>query len=194
MGLKYMLSLCKKSKCIGIKYFGKQKFLTDGHAGLCMDICAPDWTAEDCAIAIELDEETKDKFQIHHSLPTECDNAIDIEDFEGAKRLIYSLNISGVPSQPFILDNGCIFFVDLGLLRTFSDENNKEYYYGRLPGDKQTPALLVAVNDCIIGFVTVELIDAEIMKNFASQLLAGSQRAEEKRFNIYGGQVSMDDM
>jgi hypothetical protein len=186
-----MLSLCKKEKNIKIEYFGEQKFLSNGHAAAYIGECAPEWTAEDCVIALDLDEETRDKFDISEE-HTRANEELIPDDFTKVEKLVYSLNVLGVPLQPFTL-NGKVFFVDMELMRVFRDEENKRFYYGEIGKKRKKPKLIIESNGIIVGIIEVEIINIDTMEEFTKELRAGVQRAKEECFNVYGGQISIEE-
>lgn len=193
MILKLMQNLCKKHKRIDVRYYGKRKFITDGYTLAYIGACAPDWTAEDFAISMGLDEDEQEHYYMSDGEPNE--DELEAEVYYRAERLAYSLNVMGEPLQPFTLGDGSVFFVNMENMRVFSDTTEKEYYYKELgTGENTVPMLAMVSAGYVIGMTAVKQIFIHDMKCFIGVLAKGLTITETKNFNIQGGQMSIEDI
>lgn len=190
MILKNMLAFCKKSKLIKIMYLGDVKYLSDGYMAAYIGNAAPDWTAKDCAIALDLSEDEQEKY----ALIDECKHEhepVYRDDLEKVEKLQYSLNMDGMPAQPFMCSDRSVFFVNQERIRVFKDEYPKTYYIG---GGKKTPLLYIEVEGRIIGMINPIKTNLEFMNDFVQNLSIGVKNSLEKCFCDAGGQISITDM
>lgn len=186
MYLKSMLKFCKKERVIRIEYHGKQKFLTDDEMKICLFGAAAKWNSKDFAIMLELDDETIEKFTIEDSEPGEY-NAFEVAEMKSVEKLIYSVNICGVPYQPFMLPDDRIFLVDMTRLAVFKDIYPKEYFY-------QSGDLIIAKGRLVVGTIAPDSTNLNTMKNFTGLLHKGITKSEASNFFDAGGQVMITEM
>lgn len=192
MILKKMLQLCKKSKMIEIKYVGTQKFLSCGYVAMNISGIAPEWDTQDCAIALELDEDILDSYSlVQGDVENGVNNVVMQTDLLPAERLKYSLNVEGMPLQPFKLANGNIVFINMEYLAVFKGEENKTY---KFHARNELPMLHVFSEGMLIGIVSPLKMDMVEMYRFAKTLMECTRASAENRFLDKGGQVSLEDM
>lgn len=186
MYLKSMLKFCKKARTIKIEYHGNQKFLTDDEMKIYLFGAAAKWNSKDFAIMLELDDDTIEKFTIEDGTTGEH-YAFEVAEMQNAEKLMYSVNICGIPYQPFILPDDKIFFVDMTRLAVFKDIHPKQYFYKS--GD-----LVIAKDNTVIGAISPTSTNLNTMKNFTSQLHRGITNSEVANFFDAGGQMMITDM
>lgn len=186
MYLKSMLKFCKKARTIKIEYHGNQKFLTDDEMKIYLFGAAAKWNSKDFAIMLELDDDTFEKFTIEDREPGEY-NAFEVAEMQAVEKLICSVNICGIPYQPFMLPDDRIFFVDMTRLAVFKDIHPKQYFYKS--GD-----LVIAKDHLVIGTISPTSTNLNTMKNFISQLHKGITNSAAASFFDAGGQMMITDM
>ena len=185
--LKEMLKSCKKEKYIGVQFYGKQKFLSDGDTKICMDSIAPEWTDVDCAVYLELGEEDKESYTMFYDDVIDEDTKIDVSKCIMAEKLRFSLNMDGLPVQPFKLDTGEIVFCDMTKLRIFIGEHPKRYHFSK--GKRER--MYITVNEVVIGSVIPLRISYETMKDFCRELFNGVVKSEEAGLLCENEQMSL---
>lgn len=186
MILKEMLNLCKKKNTIIVEYYGERKFLSDGTTMMFIGNIAPDWTDEDCAVYLELTDEEKECYTMEYSDDKDtCE--LETKGCIEADKLRFSLNADGMPMQPFRLTTGEVIFCDMQKLRIFRDECPKMYYFK----DGLVPKLYISVEQKIIGAVTPQRIDYNVMKDFCSSMLDGVRKSDERELLCANTQMSL---
>ncbi len=187
MMLKEMLKSCKKNKTIIIDYFGEQKFLSDGYTMICMDAVAPEWTDEDCAVYLELSEEDRESYVMKNIDIIDEKTKLRIKEYISAEKLRFSLNLDGLPVQPFKLQGGELVFCDMTKLRIFKNEHPKVYYFS----DERKPKMYISVNGVVIGSVTPLKVSYDTMKDFCRELFQGVTKSEERGLLCENEQMSL---
>ena len=182
-----MLKSCKKEKFIDVQFYGKQKFLSDGDTKICMDFIAPEWTDVDCAVYLELSEEDKEAYTMLFDDTIDEDTKIDVSKCVRAEKLRFSLNMDGLPVQPFRLDTGELVFCDMTKLRIFKGEHPKVYHFS----GGTVPRMYISVNEVVIGAVTPLKISYETMKAFCKELFNGVVKSEEAGLLCENEQMSL---
>lgn len=185
--LKEMLKSCKKKKFISVEFFGKQKFLSDGDTMICMDSIAPEWTDEDCAVYLELSEEDKEGYTMLLDDVVDEDTKLDASKYIPAEKLRFSLNMDGLPVQPFRLVSGQLVFCDMTKLRIFKGEHPKIYYFS----GGTVPRMYISVNQVIIGATSPLRISYDTMKGFCRELFDGVVKSEESGLLCENEQMSL---
>ncbi|NDO20189.1 hypothetical protein FMM68_11080 [Lachnospiraceae bacterium MD329] len=186
MYLKSMLKFCKKARVIRIEYHGNQKFLTDGEMRIYLYGAAAKWNSNDFAIMLELDDDTIEKFTIEDNT-ADKHNAFEVAEMQSVEKLICSLNICGIPYQPFMLPDDTIFLVDMTRLSVFKDFHAKQYFY-------KSGSLVIAKDNLVIGTIYPTSVNLDTMKNFTSQLHKGITNSAAAGFFDAGGQMMITDM
>lgn len=186
MYLKSMLKFCKKAKVIKIEYHGNQKFLTDDEMKIYLFGAAAKWNSKDFAIMLELDDDTIEKFTIEDNTADKY-NAFEVAEMQSVEKLIYSMNICGIPYQPFMLPDDKIFLVDMTRLSVFKDFYPKQYFY-------QSGELIIAKDNLVIGTISPTSTNLDTMKNFTSQLHKGITNSAAAGFFDAGGQMMITDI
>lgn len=188
--LKEMLKHCAKKKTIFVEMYGGDKFLSDGNMMAYVGNVAPNWTDEDCAVALELTEEDRQKYTMGYIDDYE---EIEYKNHLKCERLRYSVNIDSLPLQPFILNSGEVIFADMVQLRVFRDVYPKTYYFDP---SKILPKIYIVVNETVIGAVRPVKIQYETMKFFCENLIAGVKKSaksglfgEEEQLSLFDTKV-----
>ena len=115
-------------------------------------------------------------------------NKIGIDDIIKLEKSRYSVNIDGIPYQPFILPDKRLFFVDMEKLRVFKDEGIKNYGFFEL---SEHPYLIVMIDNRIIGAVAAARLNLDTIYNFACGFYEGCKKSKETDFCDGGGQMSL---
>ncbi len=190
MILKKMLAICKKNRTVCIDRCGSQMFLDGGCCGADITKVAPDWTPEDCRIALEIDPEEFENWYTHDAREDGDDKGeLDMNSYEDLERLRYSLNMDGMSVQPFRTSDGNAIFVNMEYLSPFKDEGLKTYKF-----NPETKSVYICRDSWCIGIVMPLMLDLKTMKDFASQLFNASANSLKRGLLDSGGQVSFDDL
>lgn len=185
--LKEMLQSCKKNKTIIIEYYGEQKFLSDGTTMAYIGDAAPEWTDEDCAVCLELTDEDRENYTMLCVERGDCYDEIITDRFISAEKLRFSLNLDGLPVQPFRIESGEVVFCDMTKLRIFKEEHPKIYYFSKERGMK----MYISVNETVIGAVPLLRVRYESMKDFSKKLADGVTASEKVGLLCENEQISL---
>ncbi len=181
MILSKMLKQCKKNKHIKIVRYGGYDYLSDGSVAGVIDADVDDWTAEDCAAAIGISDDERDKYIFP---PAEFPN---VTKFEDAVPMEFSIELpSGTVIQPFMLVNKRVFFVQSGLLDIFDDVKNKRYFFGH-------DTLFIMRDVFTVGFINPMRLNLNNLSAYAADLLTGLNASEEAAFFDAGGQMEIKE-
>ncbi len=181
MILSKMLKQCKKNKHIQIFTYGDYGYLSDGSVAGVIDADVDDWTAEDCAAAIGISDDERDKYIFP---PAAFPNVTELED---AVPMEFSIELpSGTVIQPFMLVDKRVFFVQSGLLNIFDGVKNKRYFFAN--------DMLVIMRDVFtVGFINPMRVNLNKLSAYAADLLTGLNASEEAAFFDAGGQMEIKE-
>lgn len=192
MILKKMLQFCKKYKTIEMRYIGNQKFLSCGFAMMNISNIAPEWNTQDCAIALDIDEDALDSYTIVQGDEFGgVNNVADTYSLIPADRLRYSMNVDGDTLQPFKLSNGNIAFVKMEYLTIFKGENNKAY---KFQVQNESIKMYIFNDGLLIGMINPTKTDMASVYRFAKIITECAKTSFGNKFLDIGGQVSLEDM
>ena len=181
MILSKMLKQCKKNKHIKIVRYGGYDYLSDGSVAGVIDADVDDWTAEDCAAAIGISDDERDKY----IFPPAAFSLI--EEFEDAVPMEFSIELpSGTVIQPFMLANSRIFFINSDLLKIFDSVNDKRYFFGN-------DMLVIIRASFVVGFINPMRVNLNKLSAYAADLLTGLNASEEAAFFDAGGQMEIKE-
>ena len=181
MILSKMLKQCKKNKHIQIIRYGGYDYLSDGSVMGYIDADVDNWTAEDCAAAIGISDDDRDKYI---SPPFACSR---IKELEDAVPMEFSIEMSsGTVIQPFMLADRRIFFVQSGLLDIFDGVNDKRYFFGN-------NTLIIIRGAFTVGFIKPMRVNLNKLSAYAADLLTGLNASEEAAFFDAGGQMEIKE-
>ena len=181
MILSKMLKQCKKNKHIQIIRYGGYDYLSDGSVMGYIDADVDNWTAEDCAAAIGISDDDRDKYISPPDVfpnVTELENAVPLEN---------AIELpSGTVIQPFMLADRRIFFVQSGLLDIFDGVNDKRYFFGN-------DTLIIIRGAFTVGFIKPMRVNLNKLSAYAADLLTGLNASEEAAFFDAGGQMEIKE-
>lgn len=183
MILSKMLKQCKKNKRIQIVRYGGRDYLSDGRVAGYIDADVEDWTDEDCAAAIGIPADERDKY----ILPPE--QFSDFANYMDAAPMEYSIATEcGTIFKPFRLTNGCVFFINAELLKIFDEVRDKRYYF---KASDRGGMLLVAQDRFVVGVICPTCVNLNNMSVYAAELLRGLNVSEMTGFFDAGGQMEI---
>ena len=186
MILTKMLKQCKKNKHIQIIRYGDYDYLSDGSVAGCIDADVEDWTAEDCAAAIGIGDDERDKYIFP---PRKLSR---ITEFENAVPMEFSIELpSGTVIQPFMLSDKRIFFVQSEMLNIFDNINDKQYFLSNSSVIHDT--LFVMKGMFPIGLLKPMRVNLNKLSTYAAVLLTGLNASEEAAFFDAGGQMEITE-
>lgn len=165
MILSKMLKQCKKNKRIQIISYGGRDYLSDGTVAGVIDADVDDWTAEDCAAAIGIPADERDKYILPPKQFPDFANYVDAAPME------YSIATEcGAIFKPFRLTDGCVFFIHAELLKIFDELKDKRYYF---KASDRGGMLLVAQDRFIVGVICPMYVNLNNMSAYSADLLRG---------------------
>ena len=185
MILSKMLKQCKKNKRIQIVRYGGYDYLSDGSVAGVIDADVDDWTAEDCAAAIGITADERDKYILPPKRFPDFANYVDAAPME------YSMATDlGAVFKPFRLTNGCIFFIHTELLKIFDEVRDKRYYF---QASDRGGVLLVAQDRFVVGVISPMCVNLNNMSVYTADLLRGLDASEKAAFFDAGGQMEIKE-
>ena len=181
MILSKMLKQCKKNKHIQIISYGAYGYLFDNSVAGVIDADVDDWTAQDCAAAIGISDDDRDKYIFP---PVTRRNIIDLEPVVPME---CSIELpSGAVVQPFMFVDKRIFFIDADLLKIFDCVHDKRYFFG-------DDTLVIARGSFIVGFINPMRVNLNKLSAYVADLLTGLNASEEAAFFDADGQMEIKE-
>ena len=181
MILSKMLKQCKKNKHIQIISYGGCDYLSDGSVTGFIDAYVDDWTANDCAAAIGISDDDRNKYifpPAQFSL---------LKEFEDAVPMECSIELSGgTVIQPFMLVDERVFFVEAEMLEVFDGVKNKRYFFGN-------DTLFIMRDAFTLGFIKPMRVNLNKLSAYAAALLTGLNASEKAAFFDKGGQMEIKE-
>lgn len=185
--LKEMLRQCQKSKCIYVMTTDNRRYLSDGEVIADVTDITPEWELQDFRAAMELPGEKQDGFCM---IEDDTFPVLKAENMEKLQPLSYSININGVPYQPFNSSKG-ILLVDRTHMTIFKEFGIKSYGLTKYNGK---PFATVIVNDTVMGLICLGNIKYSTLIDFAYSLYTGLKTAMDNGIRQADEQIELEDM